>query len=167
MRSPLEFHNDPWQPEKPKSGSFKSLLCNFKESLEASLGIGECLCESQWNKRNINLTGKNQEMKNGLIWPTVRSRFFSITPSASYFRATTTTLSNSAPKYYSEIHVMSISTFSTKSIQWNRMIRLHFMFPSGNVKALYRRGIAHIKVWNPEEAERDLRVRTALLNSFG
>jgi len=25
-----------------------------------------------------------------------------------------------------------------------------------NVKALYRRGIAHIKVWNPEEAKRDL-----------
>ena len=36
----------------------------------------------------------------------------------------------------------------------------------GNVKALYRRGIAHVKVWNPEEAKRDLQVCIHLANSL-
>lgn len=31
-----------------------------------------------------------------------------------------------------------------------------------NVKALYRRGVAHVKAWNPDKAEDDLKVRLDL-----
>lgn len=54
----------------------------------------------------------------------------------------------------------TIIIFSKMSV-W--LILIHRL---GNVKALYRRGIAHVKVWNPEEAKRDLQVCIHLANSL-